>query len=69
MEPLYPQNIVERTFPLYRELREKAEKEALLRPVKRGSFLSQDEVGEDTGLYENVPYGEGKVGRNLNTLA
>ena len=69
MEPLYPQNIVERTLPVLRELREKAEREESSRLPKTATELAKDEVGEDDGLYENVPYEEGKVGTVLNTLA
>jgi len=69
MEPLYPLNIVERTFPILRELREKEEKEESMRPFRDRTNLSEDEVVDDVDLYENVPYGEGEVGRNLNTLA
>jgi len=72
MEPLYPQNILERTFPHLREMREKAEKEAkLFRSSDKRAIEAVDsfEVGEESGLYSAVPYERGAIGRNLSTFA
>ena len=72
MEPLYPQNILERTFPHLREMREKAEKEARLFPSDRRSDLEavdSFEVGEEAGVYSTTPYENGPVGKNLSTFA
>lgn len=67
MEPLYPQNILERTFPILRERREKAEREAL---QEGGSRKSEEEaVGKEEELYARLPYEGGPAGKNLNTLA
>ena len=69
MEPLYPQNIIERRYPILREQREKAEREAMeeKRRASAETFEILDEV--DPVLYENVPVDEGAVGSHLNTLA
>lgn len=69
MEPLYPQNILERHYPILREKREKEEREAreedLREPI--GMFALVDEP--EPKLYENEPISEGFVGSRLNTLA
>ena len=72
IEPLYPQNILERTFPHLREMREKAEKEARLFPTLYKADENREdvfEVGEESGLYSGVPYESGPVGKNLSTFA
>ncbi len=76
MEPLYPQNILERTFPILREQREKAEREASVRSNSRERDFDQTEVeypgdalNDDVELYGDIPYEGGPAGRNLNTLA
>ncbi len=77
MEPLYPQNILERTFPILREQREKAEREAYIRstepdrrPIEPEVEDSNDESPADgVELYEDIPYAGGPSGKNLNTLA
>ena len=72
MEPLYPQNILERTFPHLREMREKAEKEARLFPSIDKIELEGEvnlEVGGEVGLYSGVPYESGPIGKNLSTFA
>lgn len=69
MEPLYPQNILERHYPILREKREKEEREAneeRLRPPI-GLFGVNDEL--EPKLYENEPLEDGLVGLRLNTLA
>ena len=68
MEPLYPQNIIERRYPILREQREKAEREAMAeKRLSEGVSKYLEELEEV--LYENAPLSEGKVGQNLNTLA
>ena len=72
MEPLHPQNILERTFPHLREMRERAEKEARLfpsidKPEPEG--LDVFEAGGEAGLYFVVPYESGPIGKNLSTFA
>ena len=68
MEPLYPQNILERTFPILREKREKAEREAVSNPeVEREPEAKID--WEEITLYEEIPYAGGPSGKNLNTFA
>ena len=69
MEPLYPPNIIERRYPILREQREKAEREAMAEKQRAAveAFEILDEV--DVVLYENAPVDEGVVGSNLNTLA
>lgn len=71
MEPLYPQNIVERTFPYLREQREKAENELRLNPQVEGTLKRPlDEVAfDDENLYFDVPYEGGQTGKNLSTFA
>ncbi len=71
MEPLYPQNIVERTFPFYREQREKAEKELIVRSTHEDASAdpSGEDSEEDEMLYFEIPYEGGPAGRHLNTLA
>jgi hypothetical protein len=72
MEPLYPQNILERTFPHLREMREKAEREAKFFPSgdKRAiKAVESFEVGEEAGLYSAVPHESGAIGWNLSTFA
>lgn len=69
MEQLYPQNIVERTFPILRERREREEREAAfdVKPPDDPAFESVE--GAEEGLYENEPVDTGPVGQRLNTLA
>ena len=72
MEPLYPQNILERTFPHLREMRERAEKEARLFPSidkTEPEGLDVFEAGGEAGLYFVVPYESGPLGKNLSTFA
>ncbi len=71
MEPLYPQNIMERTFPYLRELREKAEKESLLNPQVEdaASHLIDEAAFNDENLYFDVPYEGGQTGKHLSTFA
>ena len=69
MEPLYPQNIIERRYPILREQREKAEREALFEKRKSEDSVSKLLDAFDVELYENAPLSEGLVGLNLNTLA
>lgn len=71
MEPLYPQNIMERTFPYLRELREKAEKESLLNPqVEESRKPPIDEAAFNSdNLYFDVPYKGGQTGKHLSTFA
>ena len=63
MEPLYPQNIIERTFPHLREQREKAEKEMRMNPkVEETRERSIDERAlDDENLYFDVPYEGGST--------
>jgi len=68
MEPLYPQNIVERMFPIFRERREKEEREALFRSEDRGPSIGL-EAFRSENLYGSRPYEGGSVGKHLNTLA
>lgn len=68
MEQLYPQNIIERRYPVLREQREKAEREALEKPEKKEETVSLESDSEPS-LYEPIPYNEGSVGQYLNTLA
>jgi len=71
MEPLYPQNIMERTFPHLREQREKAEKESILNPEskKAQERPNLDSVFKDEALYFEVPYEGGPTGKHLSTFA
>ncbi len=71
MEPLYPQNIIERTFPYLREQREKEERELRMNPkVEEALDRSIDEVAfDDENLYFDVPYEGGNTGKNLSTFA
>ncbi len=71
MEPLYPQNIIERTFPYLREQREKAEKESRLNPeVEEVQKYPVDEMAfKDENLYFDVPYEGGETGKHLSTFA
>ncbi len=71
MEPLYPQNILERTFPHLREQREKAEKEFLTNSIseKSDDIRAGSPVIDDELLYFDVPYKGGPAGRNLSTFA
>ncbi len=71
MEPLYPQNIMERTFPHLREQREKAEKESAMNP-NRDETLERpiaDAAFRDEALYFDVPYEGGPTGKHLSTFA
>jgi hypothetical protein len=69
MEALYPQNIIERMYPILREQREKAEREALEERRRGKDELPSVEYDIDQPLYENEPAHEGSVGLNLNTFA
>lgn len=71
MEPLYPLNIIERTFPHLREQREKAEKELRLNPKVEETFeRSIDERAfDDENLYFDVNYEGGSIGKLLSTFA
>ena len=69
MEQLYPQNILERHYPVLRERREReerlADEEKYQLPL--GMFGVSDEA--ESRLYENEPLSSGSVGLQLNTLA
>ena len=71
MEPLYPLNIIERTFPHLREQREKAEKELRLNPKVEKTFeRSIDESAfDDESLYFDVHYEGGTTRKHLSTFA
>ena len=72
MEPLYPQNILERIFLHFRKMQEKAEKEARLFPsIDKTELEGLDvfEKGGEAGLYSAVPYESGPIGKNLSTFA
>lgn len=71
MEPFYPQNILERTFPYLREQREKAEKESIMNPADDKSIELRDSgvAFGDELLYFDVPYKGGPTGKNLSTFA
>lgn len=69
MEPLYPQNILERRYPILREQREKAEREAVAEKTKLSQSVTRYLEELDETLYENIPTSKGEVGQNLNTLA
>lgn len=69
MEPLYPQNIIERRYPILREQREKAEREAMVEKRRLNEVVTRYLEELDGILYENVPMSKGDVGKNLNTLA
>lgn len=71
MEPLYPQNIIERTFPHLREQREKAEKESRLNPKADETPKRPIDEGStnDENLYFDVPYKGGQIGKHLSTFA
>ncbi len=68
MEPLYPQNILERKYPILREQREKAERDAVDEKRESSSVARLLEEFE-AELYENAPLEQGTVGLHLNTLA
>lgn len=69
MEQLYPLNIIERRYPIIREQREKAERDA----AESTELTKNDDQSvvesEDVSLYEPIPYTQGSVGKHLNTLA
>lgn len=69
MEQLYPQNILERHYPILREQREREEREQRTKEnaVEAASFLF--ESSREVALYENEPNEAGSVGRSLNTVA
>ena len=71
MEPLYPLNIIERTFPHLREQREEAEKELRLNPKVEETFeRSIDETAfDDENLYFDIHYEGGSTGKHLSTFA
>lgn len=71
MEPLYPQNIMERTFPHLREQREKAEKESMMNPTDENAVSGQyrETVFNEENLYFDVPYKGGSAGKHLSTFA
>ncbi len=71
MEPLYPQNIMERTFPHLREQREKAEKESIMNPNddKVSGSLNGETAFDPDNLYFEVPYSGGPTGKHLSTFA
>lgn len=69
MEQLYPQNILERRYPILREQREKAERETVAEETKLSRGVTQYLEELDETLYENIPISKGEIGQNLNTLA
>ncbi len=71
MEPLYPLNIIERTFPHLREQREDAEKELRLNPKVEETFeRSIDERAfDDENLYSVIHYEGASTGKHLSTFA
>ena len=72
MEPLYPQNILERIFLHFRKMQERAEKEARLFPsIDKTELEGLDvyESGGEAGLYSAFPYESGPIGKNLSTFA
>tara|TARA_B110000037_G_scaffold204953_1_gene249381 strand:+ start:582 stop:791 length:210 start_codon:yes stop_codon:yes gene_type:complete len=69
MEQLYPLNIIERRFPVLREQREKAEREAVDGNSRMQQGPEESEVGDEPGLYSSLPYEGGEAGKHLNTLA
>ena len=71
MEPLYPLNIIERTFPHLREQREEAEKELRLNPKGEETFeRSIDERAfDDENLYSDIHYEGASTGKHLSTFA
>lgn len=68
MEPLYPQNILERKYPILREQREKAERDAVDERREESAIAKLFEEFE-AELYENAPLEKGTIGLHLNTLA
>lgn len=69
MEQLYPQNIIERHYPVLREQRERKERE-------EEEASSQPEVDEidftfprESVLHENEPLPGATIGSRLNTIA
>ena len=69
MEPLYPQNILERKYPILREQREKAEREALFEKRQSGDSVMALLQEFETELHRNEPNEVGPLGQHLNTLA
>lgn len=69
MEPLYPQNILERRYPILREQREKAERQAVDEERRLAEGLTKIPEDYEEALYENDPLEGGSVGAHLNTLA
>ena len=70
MEPLYPQNILERRYPILREQREKAERDAMLEKLRLSEgVLRLVEQFEGEILHKNEPVEEGEIGQYLNTVA
>lgn len=69
MEQLYPLNVLERRLPVLRENREKAEREADNESRLPSNGLPEAGVGNESGLYSELPYTGGDSGKHLNTLA
>lgn len=69
MEQLYPQNILERHFPILREQRERREREEGDEEVRSEADAYALDVGREASLHENEPLAAGSVGRSLNTIA
>ena len=72
MEPLYPLNIIERTFPHLREQREKAEKELRLNPKVEETFERSiyERTFDNENLYFFDIHYEGRsTGKHLSTFA
>lgn len=71
MEQLYPQNIIERRYPILRERREKEEREAVSDRIATSNDAAVFRAMEsyESSLYANEPAEAGSVGQTLNTLA
>lgn len=69
MEQLYPQNILERHYPVLRERREREEREQIEEKAADNADKFLFEETQAVALYENEPLESGTVGRSLNTVA
>ncbi|MDQ8203373.1 hypothetical protein [Pelagicoccus sp. SDUM812003] len=69
MEQLYPQNILERHYPILREQREKEERKADEEKLRLPMGMHGVNEELESRLYENEPQSSGTIGLQLNTFA
>lgn len=69
MEQLYPQNILERHYPVLRERREREERQREDEEIRPTAGELDFAALHPAVLHENEPLRGGSVGRTLNTIA